>query len=96
MRMPFRPSRLGIMEHMGINLRRGYMNPDNYVFYGSNIGNKGAGLNTRYASDPWWSLGISAIAYRVDRYLGFKDLNSVPIGDPSSQYIHHNLPRSAT
>ena len=70
----------GIMEHMGINLRRGYMNPDNYVFYGSNIGNKGAGLNTRYASDPWWSLGISSIAYRVDRYLGFKDLNSVPLG----------------
>ena len=70
----------GIMEHMGINLRRGYMNPDNYVFYGSNIGNKGAGLNTRYASDPWWSLGISAIAYRVDRYLGFKDLNSIPLG----------------
>ena len=70
----------GIMEHMGINLRRGYMNPDSYLYYGSIIGNKGAGINTKYASDPWWSLGISGIAYRVDRYLGFKDLNRVPLG----------------
>jgi beta-N-acetylglucosaminidase len=82
---------VGINEHMGINLRRGYMNPDNYVFYGSNIGNKGAGINTRYASDPWWSVGISGIAYRTDRYLGFKDLNSVPIGirvDQTSTVIY--------
>lgn len=69
-----------IMEHMGINLRRGYMNPDDYKFYGSIIGTKGAGINTWYASDPWWSVGISGIAYRMDRYLGFKDLNSVPMG----------------
>jgi len=69
-----------VNEHMGINLRRTYMSYNSSVFYASNIGNKGAGLNTKYASDPWWSTGISGIAYRIDRYLGFKDLNSVQLG----------------
>mgnify|MGYP003605630524 CR=1 FL=1 len=74
----------GITQHMGINLRRGYMNPDDYKYYGSIIGNKGTGFNTNYASDPWWSVGISGIAYRVDRYLGLKDRDQVPLG------IRHN------
>jgi len=69
-----------VNEHMGINLRRTYMSYNSSVFYASNIGNKGAGLNTKYASDPWWSTGISGIAYRIDRYLGFKDLNTIQLG----------------
>ncbi len=69
-----------VNEHMGINLRRTYMSYNSSVFYASNIGNKGAGLNTKYASDPWWSAGISGIAYRIDRYLGFKDYNTVQLG----------------
>ncbi|NTW94995.1 MAG: hypothetical protein HGB31_00035 [Erysipelotrichaceae bacterium] len=69
-----------VNEHMGINLRRTYMSYNSSVFYASNIGNKGAGLNTKYASDPWWSAGISGIAYRIDRYLGFKDLNTIQLG----------------
>ena len=74
-----------VTEHMGINLRRSYMNYNGSTFYGSDLGNKGAGFNTKYASDPWWSIGISAIAYQIDRYLGFKDLNSLQLGilDPS-------------
>ena len=74
-----------VNEHMGINLRRTYMNYNGSTFYGSDLGNKGAGFNTKYASDPWWSIGISAIAYQIDRYLGFKDLNSLQLGilDPS-------------
>lgn len=69
-----------INQHMGTNLRRSYMNYDSYIFYGSDIGSKGAGFNTKYASDPWWSIGISAIAYQIDRYLGFKDSNSLQLG----------------
>lgn len=69
-----------VHDHMGINLRRSYLNPDSINFHGSNIGNKGAGLNTRYASDPFWSTGISTIAYQIDRYFGLRDLNTVPLG----------------
>ncbi|HCT62936.1 MAG TPA: hypothetical protein DIC19_02410 [Erysipelotrichaceae bacterium] len=68
-------------EHMGINLRH-YLDYSNYnattnnsLFYASNIGIKGAGINTRYASDPWWSIKIAGYAFRIDRYLGLKDLN---------------------
>ncbi|TXT17901.1 MAG: fibronectin type III domain-containing protein [Erysipelotrichaceae bacterium] len=97
-----------INQHMGLNLRRSYMSYTGSVFYASNIGTKGAGLNTKYASDPWWSLGISAIAYRIDRYLGFKDLNSYMLGilsssasrtvykDPQLTNILYTLPTRAT
>lgn len=68
-------------EHMGINLRH-YLDYSNFnsttnnsLFYSSNIGTKGAGINTRYASDPWWSIKIAGFAFKIDRYLGFKDLN---------------------
>lgn len=70
-----------VTEHMGINLRH-YLDYSNFnstannsLFYASNIGTKGAGINTRYASDPWWSIKIAGYAFRIDRYLGFKDLN---------------------
>jgi len=82
-----------VTEHMGINLRRTYMNYNGSTFYGSNLGNKGAGFNTKYASDPWWSVGISAIAYQIDRYMGFKDLNTLQLGilDPTvSSNIYKN------
>lgn len=70
----------GINEHMGINLRY-YLDATNTStslsrFYSSNIGNKGAGINTRYASDPWWSIKIAGIAFRIDRYLGLKDFDN--------------------
>lgn len=74
-----------VTEQMGINLRY-YLDYNNFnstinnsLFYASNIGNKGAGINTRYASDPWWSVKINEISYRIDRYLGFKDLNNYQI-----------------
>jgi len=74
-----------VTEQMGINLRY-YLDYSNFnstinnsLFYASNIGNKGAGINTRYASDPWWSVKINEISYRIDRYLGFKDLNNYQI-----------------
>ena len=74
-----------VEEHMGINLRH-YLDYSNYnatanssLFYASNIGTKGAGINTRYASDPWWSIKIAGYAFRIDRYLGLKDLNKYQI-----------------
>lgn len=70
----------GVNQHMGWNLRK-YLDYSNYssnnsLFYASNIGNKGAGVNTRYASDPWWSVKIAQWAFKIDRYLGLKDFNT--------------------
>lgn len=82
-----------VNEHMGINLRH-YLDYSNFkdnnsLFYASNIGTKGAGLNTRYASDPWWSIKIAGYAFRIDRYLGFKDLNKYQIA-----VLNQDSPRS--
>jgi len=71
--------------HMGRQLRYYLDYNNNNLFYGSNYGNKGAGINTMYASDPYWSVKIAGHAYRIDRYLGFKDFNAyqMAILDPT-------------
>jgi hypothetical protein len=64
---------------MGIQMRfyLDYLN--NNRFYSSNLGNKGVGLNTKYASDPYWNVKIAAHAYRIDKALGFKDQDAYQI-----------------
>lgn len=68
-----------IHEHMGINLF-GYTNINDSRFTAPSLGNKGAGFNTSYASDPYWGLKISAIAYQVDKANNYKDLNYYGLG----------------
>ena len=102
-----------INEHMGLNLRR-YLDYSNFgsssnnsLFYASNIGTKGAGINTRYASDPWWSIKIAGHAFRIDRYLGLKDLNHYQLAtftssdrgyynDPNLQSLAFSISERAT
>ncbi|MFV0380200.1 MAG: N-acetylglucosaminidase [Anaerorhabdus sp.] len=56
-----------VNEHMGINLR-GYLNIEDWRFFGSHFGNKGSGFNVKYASDPYWGYKIAAIAYEIDKF----------------------------
>ena len=39
----------------------------NWRYFGYCIGNKGAGLNVQYASDPYWGVGIASLAYSIDK-----------------------------
>lgn len=55
-----------INEQMGINLR-GFIDITDGRFFGSSIGNKGAGLNVKYASDPYWGIKIASYAYKIDK-----------------------------
>ena len=55
-----------IEDQMSINLR-GYMDVNDGRFYGTHAGNKGSGFNVKYASDPYWSQKLSAIAYDIDK-----------------------------
>lgn len=57
----------GILEHMGINLR-GYLDINDYRFFGTHLGNKGSGINLKYAADPYWGYKIAAIAYDIDKF----------------------------
>ena len=42
-------------------------------FRGPFFGNKGNGFNLKYASDPYWGLSMSSIAFQLDKANGFKD-----------------------
>lgn len=57
-----------VTQHMAVNLR-GYLDINDARFFGSHLGNKGSGFNVKYASDPYWGLKISALAYQVDKYV---------------------------
>nr|WP_316046861.1 hypothetical protein [Planococcus glaciei] len=44
------------------------------------MGNKGGGMNVRYASDAFWGEKIAGHMYRADLKLGNKDLNKKNLG----------------
>ncbi|MDP3306187.1 MAG: glucosaminidase domain-containing protein [Erysipelotrichaceae bacterium] len=62
----------GIAEHMGRQIR-GYLSTDNWRYFGSILGNKRNGINTKYASDPYWGQKIASWAYRIDKSANLVD-----------------------
>ena len=57
-------------------LSYGYIQPGDYRWHGSNLGNKNQGLNVKYASDPYWGESAAARYYELDKYYDFQDYNS--------------------
>ena len=55
-----------INQQAGINLR-GYVDITDGRFFSSSLGNKGSGLNVKYASDPYWGMKIASICYAIDK-----------------------------
>jgi hypothetical protein len=43
-------------------------------------GNKAAGMNLRYASDPYWGQKTAGHMYRIDQYLGGNERNKYTLG----------------
>lgn len=73
-----------IEQQMGRNLRW-FMDYSNRRYFGTCVGNKGAGFNVQYSSDPYWGEKISNIAYAIDKYANnnngkLSDHNSYTIG----------------
>lgn len=51
------------------------------AFYnGDMLGNKGAGMNVKYASDPFWGEKIAGYMYQIDTALGGKDFGKYDSG----------------
>lgn len=69
---------VAVNQHAALNLR-GYMNPTDWRHFGQVLGNKNNGMNTKYASDPYWGQKIAGWAYRIDRFLGFVDYDYFPV-----------------
>lgn len=78
-----------IKYHTQIYVSRNYCSPtiteNNKVVLGStyfsaNLGDKGSGMNIRYASDPYWGEKNARFAYQIDNYFGNKDYGRYTIG----------------
>lgn len=61
-----------VNQQAGINLR-GFVDITDGRFFSSSLGNKGSGLNVKYASDPYWGMEIAATAYAIDKLSKGKD-----------------------
>ena len=70
----------GIFYHSDYYISRGYTNPNDWRYFGSHVGNKGSGMNVKYASDPFWGEKIAAWYYKLDTANGLKDYNQYTIG----------------
>ena len=55
-----------VNEQAGVNLR-GFVDVTDGRFFSSSLGNKGSGLNVKYASDPYWGMEIASIVYQIDK-----------------------------
>ena len=78
----------GINYHADRYLSWGYTDPlDDWRYFGSHVGNKGSGMNVRYASDPFWGEKIAGWYYRFDSTNGLKDYNYYTIGIKQSNVI---------
>lgn len=67
----------GIFAHAYKWLSYGYLQPGDYSgrFNGSHLGNKGSGINVKYASDPYWGEKAASYYYQFDSTYGLQDYN---------------------
>lgn len=66
--------------HAAQHVNGSYQNVDGTNYNGSFLGNKGLGMNVRYAADDFWGEKISGHMYRADTFLGKKDLYAYNLG----------------
>ena len=66
----------GVYYHAERYMSWGYTDAiDDFRYFGAHVGNKGSGMNVKYASDPYWGEKIAGWYYRMDKQLGSKDYN---------------------
>lgn len=72
-------------------MSRGYLNPDDWRYFGGFLGNKGSGLNVKYASDPYWGEKAANVAYYLDNLQGGKDYDRYTIGIKDTINSEHTV-----
>lgn len=72
-------------------MSKGYLDPQDWRYYGGIFGNKEIGIGVKYASDPYWGEKNAAQFFAIDRYISgydksgykeeiLKDYNKYAIG----------------
>ena len=71
----------GIEIHYGRFYNWNYINPDPTANgRGASVGDKGSGMNVKYASDAYWGEKIAAHYFNIDKLAGGKDYKRYTIG----------------
>lgn len=73
-------------------MSKAFLNPTDWRYWGGFLGDKGSGINVRYASDPYWGEKAAANAWILDEIGGNKDryIYTIGIKDTLSS-SHQNL-----
>lgn len=71
-------------------MSQSYLDPSSPTYSGGFLGNKGSGLNVKYASDPYWGEKAANIAYNLDQAAGSQDCGSYTIGIKDTLASSHN------
>ena len=71
-------------------MSQSYLDPSSSTYSGGFLGNKGSGLNVKYASDPYWGEKAASIAYNLDQAAGSQDCGSYTIGIKDTLASSHN------
>jgi beta-N-acetylglucosaminidase len=69
-------------------LNKNYIEPGSPYFHGAVLGNKGIGFNVKYASDPYWGQKIAGHMYRIDKFLGGKELGKYRIAETKVESVN--------
>lgn len=87
----------GINYHADRYLSWGYTDPiDDARYFGAHVGNKGSGMNVKYASDPFWGEKIAGWYYKFDQSNGMQDFNYYKIGVKASNAVINVYSQSNT
>lgn len=62
-----------ILDHAKNYVSRGYLDPADWRYNGSALGDKQNGMNVKYASDPYWGEKAAQQGYVMENYTGNKN-----------------------
>ncbi|MCH4285338.1 MULTISPECIES: glucosaminidase domain-containing protein [Erysipelotrichaceae] len=68
-------------------ISKSYTNPDEFPYAGGFFGDKSAGMNVKYASDPYWGEKAAQYAMEIDEALGGKDQSQYALGISNQKEI---------
>ena len=81
-----------VYYHSAMFISKGYLDPvTDSRYYGANLGDKANGLNVKYASDPYWGEKGAAICWKIDNYLGSKDVSKYTIAIKDTLNTKHSI-----
>ena len=81
-----------IYYHSSQFISKGYLDPvTDGRYFGADLGDKGSGINVKYASDPYWGEKAAAVCWKIDSYLGSKDSYKYTIGIKDTINTNHSV-----